>query len=330
MQEQPERTAPNPDTDSVRQLAGAYENEVDLVDYLEIIVRQRWTIFLATLLVTVGASTPAFFQEDSVSYSTEVNVLLEQGPSITGGEASKIDKGLIKSYSVTKHVLASRMPIPGSNDSINVSDYLAGGSLRKASAALLGKTYLEVEPPGFIVIQVSDSNAEVTSHLANAYVMALRKYLTEGKAREIAGELTYIDQRLKEVDRTVQEAEDSLYAFKRIHLGGLDDNERFEVQREYGIRQRSVSAWARLYNTLLSHQEATRLKAQRGNHHIEVLSSTTSGNVQRRGWPIREAGVGAGMGMALGLFVAFVRDYAQRLGRKGGFERLRKAYTGEE
>ena len=325
-EEQQEHVSSNPKAGDRRQ----DDALVDLVDYLEILVRQRWTIIWVSLLVTAGTVAPGLFREDTVSFWAEVNLVVEEAPAPTGGQAqTPIRPDMIHGYSLAKHVLDSRMGHSGGGDSVSVAKYLGGNTVGASHEILRSKTALQVGSSGFVAIRVSDPDSVASVHIAKAYVAGLRGFFADVKERRVTRELSYVDRRLSEVGASLIEAEDSVYTFRRKYLGGMGDGERHEVERELGRRQRKVNSWAKVYNTLLSHQETIRMRAQEGDTRVDLLSSASGRTVESHGFSVKKAAVGIGVGGALGIFLAFVRDYVQRLTRMGGGERLRKAYRGE-
>lgn len=318
-----------PDAETSR--VDAYGEEVDLLDYVEIVVRQRWTIVWVTLLVTAGAVAPWFFRgAEEPTFWAEVNVVVEQAPALPEHDSPlKIDSGLFRNYGLSKHVLGSPIALPGREDTVVVSEYLGGSTLGASNEILRSKTAVEIGSPGFVIIRISDSDSVAAAQMAHAYVHALRRYVGDLKDRQVTEELAYVERRLEEVQSLLREAEDSLYVFRQKHLGGPGRADRHVVERELGVRQRKVNSWAKVYNTLLSHQEVVRLRAQGNDATVALVSFASGRSSIDQGWPTSKAGAGAGVGLALGCFVSFLRDYVQRLGQRGGGERLRKAYRGD-
>jgi uncharacterized protein involved in exopolysaccharide biosynthesis len=299
------------------------DDEFDLIDYIEVVVRRRWLVFWI-IVICVGLAGLSVFQTNPLHFRAEVNLLAVEAPPVAGGQQSTINTAILKGFGMGLFVLEARIPAlktgPGI-DSITVHQRLGAQlTVRQAIKVLNEKTDITHVDVGLVSIAVTDKDSVYAAGIANAYVDALKHYFLRERARRAEDELKYIDSRLFEVEGKLRSAEDSFLTFRAENLGHLDTERFLELQRELSWRQRRVTSWENVYNSLLARQEAIRIEAQRRDPKFEVLSYASVVS-ERTGIGTRVV-LGLVSGLVLSIFAAFSADFFIRLKADG---RLRTA-----
>lgn len=312
-------TRPQPGNDSDRR-------EIDLVDYLEIIVRRRWFV-LCTIFICLGISIVNWVLPRSPeSYIAEVDLLIHT----PGEDGVTIDRSFVGGLDVGRLVLNERIPHPGlAEDSTSVYELLGASlTVRKAIASLKQKTQvstLDGGRGGLLTIAVTDLDSVYAAGIANAYVDVLRQFFLRERARTTQEKLDYIEGRLSKVEAELRAAEDSLLTFQLAYKGQPEFENYLELRRELRWRERRVASWENVYNSLLSRQEAVRMEeARRGLPEFRILGYATSTEpmfIWGRKFATR-FGLGLSAGLILAILGANLLDLWTRIKGDG---RLRRA-----
>lgn len=309
----------------------SFDDEIDLIDYIAVIVRRRWLIFW-TVVVSTAVSGLSTLMADPPPFRAEVNLLAVEAPPVAGGQESTINVNVLRGFGMGQYVLDATIPNPDDpSDSITVHQIIGPmKTVRQALEALNGKTDISNVDVGLVSIAVTDADSVAAAGIANAYVYGLKHYFVEERQRRADEEVRYIDNRLLEVEVKLRAAEDSLLAFRAEHRGRLDTEQYLMLQRELGWRQRRVSSWESVYNSLLSRQESIRIQAQRGTPEFEVISFASAEDAVKEGWSLRTRLIlGIGAGAVLGIFLAFGAESVRRMGSTDNRKTLARAYRGE-
>lgn len=203
------------------------ESRNDLGDLLYVVLKRRKFLILNTLIVSslvMGISfiLPVRYRAAATLLppQKDSNELLGLGGILENFDLSKVSmSGITSSSQIYLSILKSRTVADAMLEQFHLrerykakNDEIARRVLRAYSDFRLGKT-------GLIQISVEDKDPQTAADMANAYVVHLDRVnrdirMTEGKRTRI-----FISERLKETERRLRAAEDSLLAFKESHPG---------------------------------------------------------------------------------------------------------------
>lgn len=313
--------------------------EVDLFDYIEVLVKRRWLIVfgtaacvLSTLIFSIMAGRK-YKAEASVLPSEErdylAQVILGQAVGQPAPRTS-VYIDILESVPVMKAVLERnyKYSLDGREVEGNLMDYFEAGTVHEGIRALKGAAkFSQARNTGIITISVTTRSPELSAAVANEFVRQLQIYNTQRRRTRAKEQMEFIEKRLKEVKKELSEAERNLTDFKRknrnlIAMGGSSGEGSIsfsfpELAMELERLQREVKLKSDLFETLTKQYELARIEAKKETPVIEVLNWAEP--------PDRPAGRGKKFLLALSLVLggflsvgmAFFLEYVEKAHRSG-------------
>lgn len=300
--------------------AGMPEEEIDLLDYVEVIVRRRWLVFWGTVICAL--TSLVYSQLQPVVYRAEASVLPLQDHALEmKGEAV----GLVwrtehylkslRSVTIGRSIMERKVLTERARDSISVRTYLGGNNTKVALAGLAACSDFEQDVVGVITVAVTLQDSVVPASLANIYVDELILFYTEKQKSQVSKGVEFIETRFQEVQRELWAAEDSLAVFLETNRTGADvqvHDPRISMHRDR--LQGKVNFKRSIYGTLANQYELARIEARKEAPTFEVLSLARPGDVL----PIRSRifWIGGLAGLCVSVLLAFLVEYlTHRSGR---------------
>lgn len=304
-----------------------YEDEIDLIDYLEVIVRRRWLIILGMVLFAVGAVGYERFLAPSAEFEAEANLLLLDNREVdtTGAIVKKtVNLGVLQSYPALSYVL-DQPALSSNGDSVTVRQVLdpdSTSTVHGLMQAVSGMVEGTTDESGVISITVTNANPRLAASIANAHMGALVKYYSDIQREQVQRTLSFIQSRLLELESGLRAAEDSLYTLRTRYQEVSDEPaELRRVSRETSWIQQTVEARTEVYRRLLNQREQVRIRSEREGPKFEVLNYATAEDSRKTGLSVRErAGLAAGAGLVLSLLLAFLLEFVSRNRKSGRLE----------
>ena len=262
-------------------------DEIDLFDYIEVLVKRRWLIFFGVLVCVLTAFIYTLMLEQT--YKAEATVLpAEQRDYLAHllGSAETMSRksfylDILKSVPVGKAVLEKvyTYSIDGESRTENLMEYFQaktiGGALRVLENIVAFK---ETRTTGVITLSATTRCPELSAAIANEYVEQLRIYNTERRKSQTGAQLEFIEKRLAEIKGELEKAEEHLIEFKKRNKGiaglGNEMSSFFSPQlsMELSRLQREVNVKSDLFATLMRQYELSRIEAKKEIPVIEVLN----------------------------------------------------------
>jgi uncharacterized protein involved in exopolysaccharide biosynthesis len=215
------------------------EKEINIRNYIRVIVKWRRIIFFNTLIITVLAVIISLILPKKYTATATLIPPVEQQPSMMGlssilggssGAMGNIGRlaglpGMATPSDLFARVLESRVVMEGVIETCNLMEVYKETKIEEALNSLKGKTHIEVTPEGVISISTDAKDPYLSALIANAYVEHLDRYnrettMTQGKKNRI-----FIEKRLKEVEKDLQKAEEDLRTFQEKHKTVSLENE---------------------------------------------------------------------------------------------------------
>ena len=313
--------------------------EVDLFDYIEVLVKRRWLIIFGTavcVLSTLVYSLTAekkYKAEASILPSEERDYLAQLLVGQAGGQPAprtSVYIDILKSVPVMKAVLEKEYTyhLDGEEARGTLMEYFRAGTVHQGIRALEDiSKFSQARNTGIITISVTTKSPELSAAVANEFVNQLQIYNTQRRRTRAKEQMEFIEKRLKEVKKELAEAERNLADFKRknrnlIAMGGSSGEGSIsfsfpELAMELERLQREVKLKSDLFETLTKQYELARIEAKKETPVIEVLNWAEP--------PDRPAGKGKKFLLLLsfvtGGFVsvgmAFFLEYVEKAHRSG-------------
>lgn len=304
--------------------SGAFEeDEIDLLCYLEVVVRRRWQILLGTaicLALAFGLS-----HMEAPMYRAEAHVLPSKVRELELREASldvvpqlevytDVLRGPSIGFAMLDHVV--RAFVQGRRDSVSLRAYFGGSNTKAALDGLAECSEFRQHPSGVLSIAVTLAEPEVAAAIANGYVEELILYYTDRQQEQTEKDLDFIHSRVEAMESELRKAEDALAAFQRSNVSARDPRTALRLAQ----LQREVQLKARLYSTLMEQYELKRIQVRRDIQGFQVLNSAKPSEIAPTGIRKRVVLVGASSGFFISVFLAFLLEYFARQRQCGRLE----------
>lgn len=202
--------------------------EIDLRDYVKVIVKWRKLILLNILIITGFAvflslilpkkytSTATLLPPLDVQDFRGIGSMLGQGYLAGLGRRAGF-LGMATTSDIFAAILNSYGIMGGVVKKCDLFSLFETESLEETINALEERTNIRVSPEGIISVSVTASKPAVAAKIANTFVEELDKFnretaMTMGKRQRV-----FLEERLKEVEKSLTDAENSLKEFKEKH-----------------------------------------------------------------------------------------------------------------
>lgn len=314
------------------------EEEVDLFDYIEVLVKRRWLIFWG---IVICISATFVFSSTAPKTYTATATVLPSEENVTNLNLSGTPQGASKgpgspyisvmgSVSLNRAVLEKEYHYHrGEKDSISQAliNYFNTQTPSQAIDALLGMAKCAEGKSGILNISVTTPYPELSAQVANEYVNQLMVYNEKRLPTRIHARLRFTEQRMEEVRGDLSKAEEALLNFQKSNVnfiggpGGTPPDLSLELSRF----QREVNVKSGLFTTLVNQYEAARIEARGQTPVIEVWNyadpkDCVSSSESRS----QSVLISAAVGLMVTVFLAFFLEYIEKNRQKGRINRLKE------
>jgi uncharacterized protein involved in exopolysaccharide biosynthesis len=307
-------------------------DEVDLFDYIEVLVKRRWLIFFGVLVCVL--TTFIYTSRLKQAYKAEATVLpAEQRDFLANllGRTETVARksfylDILKSVPVGKAVVEKTYAyvIDGKKRTGNLMECFQIETIGRALRALEDiADFEEARTTSVITISATTASPELSAAIANEYVEQLKIYNMERRKTQTGEQLEFIKKRLAEVKKELEKAEENLTQFKERNrsliasgeLGGkgISSFSSPQLSMELSRLQREVTIKSGLFETLTRQYELVRIEAKKEIPVIEVLNYAEP--------PERPVGRGRKVSLLISfvvggfvaVFLAFFLEYLEKM-----------------
>ena len=312
------------------QYQGAYNNdEIDLYDLVEILVKNRITILITTVIVTLGALGGALVHRAGVYDKQGVNFSInneiyndffykKSGVNISPVEISDIlnrDEVLMKLYEIPE--------LKNSYEKAVKAEDRDASALRKfLNKKIMVKTVKQESVVDGIKVSKDiggtlelnfegdkELERKVGDLLLNIYSEKnLGEILTQMNSREnfVKSELTQLTQELEKKERELSVAVD-----REMKLAGKETNINEVLKLKYPKLMADMSKLSGLYSRMVSQSEGIE-GFKKENRYDSVIRKTSSYyRIEVASKAKLILAVGMVLGLFLGIFMAFVKEFIE-------------------
>ena len=312
------------------------DDEIELLDYVVVVVRRRWLVFWGTVLC--GASAGVFGLLQPRMYRSEAVILAAQQVDyldLSNGGQSSLRRGLsqdlyvsmLGSVPIGRKVLEGQYEyeLDGEELTTDLVAYFGAESWQQALDALEGAVDVESDKTGTITIAAEFESAQLAAGVANAFVEQLVAYNGVRQDRHIGDQVKFIENRTAEIQQELSLAEQALAEFQRrnrdVALATEDGGFLTpEMATQYSRLQREVAIRSALLTTVLSQYEMARMDAKKKFPDIEVLSRAEVPVLPGPRGAVKKGMIGGIVGMMMTVFLAFFLEYLRRNQASGRME----------
>jgi len=275
--------------------ANPADDELDLLDYIRVLIQHRRMILAVCMLAVVVTGLISYVLPASyVATASIVPPLQTTGREsglgvgmLGGGGASLLRKVMDVSSAADMYVgiLDSRAVTDSLIDQFDlIAAYEAEGSRYLARRRLKKRTMVKVGDEGIVYVAVEDRDPNRAAEIANAYV----KLLDEQNKRLSAGQTTS----------------------KRIFLETRLADMEAKLSQSENIPRRAEQVQEMLYELLMRELEIAKMEEAKSMPTIQVLDPAVPPERRKAKGTIRKAMLAGVVAFVFAVFVAFAREYA--------------------
>ena len=304
------------------------EEEIDLLDYIEVLVRWRWLIFWGVAIGVLSAyifasMQPEVYEAEAIILPAEEQDYLDLRDGARQAVRQSFYLDILESIPTSQKILRKeyRYELDGKTDSTSLLDYFELDSIQQGISALGEIAEFSSERTGVITIEVVTRSPQLSAAVANQYINQLQNYNREKREERIHNQLGFIEGRVSAIQDSLTKAEKALVKFKKQNrnLGSADLLDP-EQQTTYSRLNRNVNTLDNLLTTILVKFEVTRIEAEKKSPDIEVLNRAEPPEFGTKTGMKKVMGLGFAVGLVLTVFLAFVLEYLKRTRQSGRME----------
>ena len=308
------------------------EEEVNLIQYVNVLLKRRWMIVLGVFVCVVLVAIYSFRLPPV--YTASAKFLPSKNPEMTSRMGTLVGGGNIQSYSenVTseyytellrsapflERILARTFYSQEAGGEVDLAAYYgieANNDIERKSKAVnaIGGS-LEISTARttqVITLSYSTGEPELSAAIVNVFIEELIRYNQDIKGSKAAENREFVEKRLKDAQTLLNDAENSLADFSaRNKKVGPD------LQPELDRLKRSVKVQEEVYITLSKQLELAKIEEQEKKPMMEILERATP--PLTRSAPKRKRNVILAGFVSLMLFVglAFVLEFMSKINRE--------------
>ena len=232
------------------------QQEIDIFDYLKVIVKYRWMIFRNVVVVSVLIGLISFFLPKT--YTAESTLLppdeSQQGElwsAIMGSPFSHLGLSqltstsdlfvqILKSRTVFDIVLKTKFKY--NKEEKPLLSILNFSSLDKARKELHKAVSISTSPEGIVKIRVELFNPDLVADVANFFVIALDRVNKEKNTSRAKNSRIYIEHQLKLTENKLKDASNALADFKEQYKAILlEDQTKAAIEQAGEIKGKIIA-----------------------------------------------------------------------------------------
>jgi len=232
-------------------------DEIDLFDYIEVIIKHRRMIVRNVLVVALVVGIISFIlpstytaettllppdeaQSNSI-LSSLVGTPLSQFGLQTGNTTSDLFAHILKSRSVIDNVLQTKFSYKNKPER-SLQDILKMKSMERARKLLTKKINISTTPEGVIRVNVEMSHPKLAADVANAFVVELDRVNQEKNTSRAKNSRVYIENQLNLTEEKLKKAADDLATFKEQYKAvSLEDQTRTAIEKAGEIKGKIIA-----------------------------------------------------------------------------------------
>ena len=256
---------------------------MDLRDYMRVLVRRKLTIAVTTIVVVGAGLALSFTQTPVYQSTTKILVAPRLAEQLAGAEATTGGNQPQRGISTEIEVLNSRSTRVAARERL--------GHPADVSVAAVGDTQV-------VALTARSTDPERAAADANGYAETYIELRRQQLLDELLAASEEIQGRVSELDQERADIEGEL-----VFVGGDE-----AARKRLDDRLRSIEAKRDAYQQQLDDLEvAQNLSVQGGGAEVISQAGTPGSPVSPR--PVRNAVAAIGLGLVLGVGLAFLREY---------------------
>ncbi|MFH1386147.1 MAG: Wzz/FepE/Etk N-terminal domain-containing protein [bacterium] len=295
----------------------SYDDEIDLREYLEVILKKWKTIALVTLFVAIAALFYSFRQP--LVYEAKTTLLFRSGG---GGNLSQY-AGMASMLGVNlgggggggagdiTELLKSKVVAAKVLDDLDLTKRIKGWDnpkLKRKNLVLAVRGMLK--PPkmngNILELKVEANEPQLAADVADGFISAIEYYWNELNFTETQKKLKYIEQELPRVEKDLKVVEDKLKLVPLSSVGSPLGGGQSGLQRDYEI-------YNSIYTMLRREKESNKLEASKEIPPFSVVDKAEKPESKSRPRTKLNVMIGVALGLFAGVFFLFIQEYWHKI-----------------
>lgn len=310
-------------------------DETEFFDYLEVIIKRRWLIFWGILICIISVAFFTKIKERVKIYESHASIHpSEQSDYLKTGideriVSQQVYPEIMESFTFRESIVKKRYKFinDGKEEEKDLIEYFNSETLENAVLNLNSIIEIETLNQGIIDIKVSTKFPELSASIANEYINQLDIYNQERRNSNAKANLEFIEGRLEQIKKELENAEENLLDFtnknQELLLSNIEGTPNPRVSRslpalemERDRLEREVSLKSDLFITLNSQYELAKIEAQKEIPVITVIDYGKPPNSPVPSKLKRNSLIAAFIGLFISVSLAFTMEYFKKVDAK--------------
>lgn len=310
------------------------EDEIELLDYLNVLIKRRWLIIFATCLAALAALFFSITKPKLYTATAKILPIAQSGiPGLKQDFPSLPYIPVLNSIPLNKRMLQRQYTLASEEtlvtQSLLVHMGLGEGKMQQGVAGLLGMADFKQVRDGTIEINITATDQGLVAQLANAYIEELAAYELEKANESTQRNLTIIEKRMLELEQELKISEKQLNDFQRTNRDLLSESTGTAsyaiLTTEIARVEREVTLKQSLFLTVANQYEILRLQRKKETPNFDVISYAEPPLTDRASL-FKPAVIGTMVGAMMAVFLAFLLEYLEKKGEAGELAPLMAAW----
>lgn len=270
-------------------------DEIDLLDYIRVLVRHRWMIVLICMTTAVAAAVISFLLP--VYYAAAASIvppieMLQRESDLAGGLGAGKGSLLSEAIGVTSiadlyaGILRSRAVIDAIIDKFDLMSVYDTEYRVEARGKLKKRSRIEVSEEGIVSITVEDTDPNRAKAMAQTYVDELDQLNKRLSAGQATSKRVFLENRLTELEKELSQIDNLL--------------------------SREAKTKEMLYDLLAREYELAKIEEAKSMPTIQILDEPAVPEKKCRPKRARMVLLSTAIALFVSVFAAFGREYVTR------------------
>lgn len=279
--------------------------EVELIDYIRVILKRRRLILFGTLACALGAWQ--FELNAPKAFKGEAAILVRVSGQSSEAQPSYLSE-LLKSDDIIKSV-AEAGYFNAASDTLRatLADFFKTRSLSETYSALSSAVAIKISGE-LVTVSAETSSPYISAQIANTYIEQIVLYSRLSRKTRVSEQLDFAEKRLGEVKAELETAEQQYANFLR-------SNQNLSLLPEISIArerfQREINIKTELYSELLKQHENLRIEAKKEAIVTEIIHKAAP-LLAPSSAKKKKVAIAAAVGFMLAVFLAFFLEYLEK------------------
>ncbi|MFC1478336.1 Wzz/FepE/Etk N-terminal domain-containing protein [Candidatus Margulisiibacteriota bacterium] len=301
------------------------EDEINLLEYLTVIWKRKWLIFLLVFISVLG--TYYVSSQEEPIYEAKTSFIINAKASGRNQIASFLGDNFIPALfpgggthvSDIKEIINSTVLVEKVVEDMDlIEKWLeenGGEPLKKRDAVEKLKGNILIGEPKYsgnvIVLRVEDKDPELAKIIANTYVDEIKSFYQNLTMKDVSLRKGFLEKKISEVKANLRSIENEYQRFSNLLPAGAAAAGTKSIE---GIRiARELEIQSNLYILLKKEYEAVKLDISKATNFLMVLDKAETPRSPVRPNIKKNVLIALILSCFLGVFLSFVIDYFNRI-----------------